>query len=309
MYGNSFNRRDFLSILPSFSLTPMISKGSTLRYGRYPISCNAYNWVTFYQRDGKLWGKDPDQDIAEFASTGIKAFEPSFSDKEKALALIPVLRKYQIEMPSIYVNSVLHEKEGIEKSINTVLGIADVVKSYGTRIIVTNPSPISWGSKELKTDAQLIIQSQALERLGLELKKRGLTLAYHTHDMELRAGAREFHHTLLNTDPENVSFCFDVHWIFRGSENSEVAVFDVLKLYGKRIVELHLRQSVNGIWSESFANKGDIDYERFALELARLNIKPHLVIEQCLEAASPKKLDVVQAHIRDLEVVKATFLQ
>jgi inosose dehydratase len=103
-----------------------------------------------------------------------------------------------------------------------------------------------------------------------------------------------------------MSFCFDVHWIYRGSQNSQNAVFDVLKLYGKRVVELHLRQSVNGVWSETFGD-GDIDYRRFAAELKKLNLRPNLVIEQCVEDKSPNTLDALQAHIKDLAAVKDVF--
>lgn len=65
-----------------------------------------------------------------------------------------------------------------------------------------------------------------MEKLGIALRER-ITLAYHTHAPEFLAGAEEFHHVMLNTSPENVSFCFDVHWVFRGSVDSNVAVFDV----------------------------------------------------------------------------------
>ena len=126
------------------------------------------------------------------------------------------------------------------------------------------------------------------------------------HDNELKAGAREFHHMMLNTSPDSMSFCFDVHWVYRGTQNSEVAVFDVLKLYGKRVVELHLRQSVNGIWSETFG-EGDIDYKRLVDEMKKLGIRPHLVIEQCIEEKSPNTVTAEEAHKRDLVAIQEMF--
>ena len=103
-----------------------------------------------------------------------------------------------------------------------------------------------------------------------------------------------------------MSFCFDVHWVYRGSQNSQLAVFDVLKLYGKRVVELHIRQSVNGVWSETFGD-GDIDYRRFAAELKKLKLQPHLVIEQCVEDKSPHTMDAVKAHVKDLAAIRDVF--
>jgi inosose dehydratase len=152
----------------------------------------------------------------------------------------------------------------------------------------------------------LLEQSTNMERLGSELKKMDLILAYHSHDTEMLAGAREFHHMLQNTSPENVSFCFDVHWMYRGSQNSQVAVFNTLKMYGSRIVELHVRQSVNNIWSETFG-VGDIDYPRFVKQLENMKLRPQLVIEQCVEDKSPNTLRAVEAHRIDLSEIKRTF--
>lgn len=301
-------RRAFIQqTLAGVSATALLSSANTapIPYP-YPIACNSYNWVTFYGRQGKSWGQDLDACLADVAKTGISAYEPGLSGIEELNKLAPVLKKHKIQLPSVYVNSVLHNADEAEKSISAVLAIADEVKKLGTKIMVTNPSPIRWGGAELKSDEELVEQAKNMEKLGLALRQKGITLAYHTHDVELRAGAREFHHVLLNTSPANVSFCFDVHWVYRGSQNSQVAVFDVLKLYGKRIVELHLRQSVNGVWSETFGN-GDIDYQRLVRELKTLNLRPHLVIEQCVESKTPNTMDGIQAHIQDLAKVKEIF--
>ncbi|TDB67379.1 sugar phosphate isomerase/epimerase family protein [Arundinibacter roseus] len=304
MESNQLNRRNFLSILPAIPLASVVTPAPAA----FSIACNDYNWITFYKRENKVWGGEHlEQNIADVAKTGIKAFEPNLANRAMAENYVAALKKHKIAMPSIYVGSVLHEAEAIGKSIVTILEIADVVKKYGTKIVVTNPNPIKWGAPELKNDAQLALQAAAMERLGAKLRKKGLTLAYHTHDVELKAGAREFHHILLNTSPQNVSFCFDVHWVYRGTENSQAAVFDVLKLYGKRVVELHIRQSVNGIWAETFTAEGDIDYDRLVQELSSMKIRPHVVIEQCLETKSPNTLNAVEAHTQDLAVVEKTF--
>ena len=71
-------------------------------------------------------------------------------------------------------------------------------------------------------------------------------------------------------------------------------------------VELHIRQSVNGVWSETFG-AGDIDYQRFANELKTMNMRPHLVIEQCIETKTPNTMDGKEAHIKDLVMIKKIF--
>jgi inosose dehydratase len=301
------NRRKFLHNVAGLTAVTALTQWTETEKGfKTPISCNSYNWVTFYARDNKEWGKDLDACIAEFAKTGIKAYEPALGSAEEAVKLIAVLKKYGIVMPSIYVGSVMHKADEAEKSIANILSIADEVKKYGTKIIVTNPNPISWANKELKTDAELVIQAGAMEKLGKALKQKGLILAYHTHDAEMRGGAREFHHVMQNTSPKYVSFCYDVHWVFRGCADSKVAVFDILKLYGKRVVELHVRQSVNGIWSETFGD-GDIDYPRFVNVLKEMNIYPHIVIEQCIEDKTPNTMSGVEAHVKDLAAFNKVF--
>lgn len=300
------NRRQFLSTLSGIVAVPLLTAAKASAPS-FPISCNSYNWHTFYGRQQKTWGQDLDACLADLAKTGIKAYEPGLNNAAEVVSLTPLLKKYGLAMPSVYVNTILHKADEAAKSMASVLEIAEAVKPLGTQIIVTNPSPIQWNGAALKNDVELITQAQSMEKLGKALRERGLTLAYHTHDVELKAGAREFHHVMLNTTPQNVSFCFDVHWVYRGSANSQVAVFDVLKLYGKRIAELHIRQSVGGIWSETFTAEGDIDYRRLVKELKALNVRPHLVIEQCVEAKSPHTMDGIQAHIKNLEVVKAIF--
>jgi inosose dehydratase len=302
---NTFKRRNFLGLIPSLAL---LNEGlAHLPASKYPISCNSYNWFSFYSRENKTWGENLDADIQEFAKTGIKAYEPGIDNAEHATKIIKALKANGLSMPSIYVNSVLHVEDEAQKAIDNIMAIAKVVKSFGTKIFVTNPTPIKWGGDELKTDKQLIFQAKMLDSLGQKLKAMGITLAYHTHDIELKAGAREFHHMLQNTKPEHMSFCFDVHWVYRGSADSNLAVFDVLKMYGNRIVELHVRQSVNGIWSETFTAAGDIDYIRFAKELAAKGIHPHIVIEQCVEEKSPKTLEAVAAHIVNLKEISRVF--
>jgi inosose dehydratase len=77
-------------------------------------------------------------------------------------------------------------------------------------------------------------------------------------------------------------------------------------MYGERIVELHLRQSVNGVWSETFG-PGDIDYTKVAAALQKLQLTPHLVIEQCIEDKTDVNMNVVEAHKRNLTAVKKMF--
>ena len=175
------------------------------RSGKLHLACNQYPWTVFYARDNRDFDQELDKGLGEVAACGFDGYEPAADNPQQLDRLGPLLKKHGLEMRSLYVNSVLHERDKAQASIESVLTIARKAKELGTKIIVTNPSPIRWGGPENKDDAQLKIQSAALEKLGHELKAVGLTLAYHNHDIELRNAAREFHHMMVGTNPAYVT--------------------------------------------------------------------------------------------------------
>ena len=262
------------------------------------IATNTYPWLTFARRAGRPFVIHSDELLASIAESGIRGYEPIITSPAEFDGLAGRLRRHGLQMRSLYVNSTLHDAAKVGQSIKDILAIAAKAKELGVQSIVTNPSPIRWGGDEDKDDRQLRRQAKALDQLGAALRRLGLTLAYHNHDAELRQGAREFHHMLTATDPANVKYCFDVHWVYRGCGNSEVAVFDTLVQYHERVVELHLRQSVGGIWTEAFSVTGDIDYNRIFAFLREQKQHPMLVLEQAVEAGSPNSLNAVEAHRR-----------
>jgi inosose dehydratase len=104
---------------------------------------------------------------------------------------------------------------------------------------------------------------------------------------------------LAGTDSELVKFCLDAHWVYRGSGDSQVALFDVVRLYGKRVVELHLRQSRDGVWTEAFC-AGDVDYPRLVEALRAQGVNPHLVLEQAVEEKTARTMGAEEAHRRSV---------
>ena len=276
------------------------------RSGKLHLACNQYPWTVFYARDNRDFNKELDKGLSEVAASRFDGYEPLANNPEELDRLAPLLKKHGLEIRSLYVNSILHERDKAQASIESVLAIASRAKELGTKIIVTNPSPIRWGGPENKDDAQLRVQAAAIEKLGRQLKEIGLTLAYHNHDIELRNAAREFHHMMAGTDPAYVTLCLDAHWIYRGAGNSSVALFDVLKLYGSRVTELHLRQSKDNIWTEAMCD-GDIDYEAVAKYLLKLNVRPLLVMEQAVEAGSPKTMSTIEASRKSSQYARKIF--
>ena len=286
--------------------TKVVGAAQRRQAGKLHLACNQYPWTVFYQRDNRNFNNELDKGLAEVAASGMDGYEPLANNPQEVDRLGPLLKKHNLQMRSLYVNSVLHERDKADKSIESVFVIAEKAKDIGTKIIVTNPSPIQWGGPQNKNDAQLKVQAAALEKLGRRLKAMGLMLSYHNHDIELRNAAREFHHMMLGTDPAYVTLCLDAHWIYRGAGNSAVALFDVLKLYGPRITELHLRQSKDNIWTETLG-EGDIDYPALAKYLLDIGIKPHIVLEQAVEAGSPKTMTPLEAFKQSSQYGRRVF--
>ena len=122
----------------------------------------------------------------------------------------------------------------------------------------------------------------------------------------MQAAAREFHHMLTATDPAALSLCLDIHWVYRGAGNSMVALEDIIRLYSPRISELHLRQSKNGIWDETFGD-GDINLATVATMLADRGVKPLLTLEHAYEDGTPRTMDPVTAHAASVATITRLF--
>lgn len=300
----SADRRGFLSLAAMGAGALATGAGRVRAAGRpLRLACSQYSWDVFYRREGKILAEHWDAALAEMAAVGFTGLEPLVESPADLSSLGPLLREHGLEMRSLYVNSVLHDPDRVERSLSDVLAIARAARPLGVEVVVTNPSPIRWGGPENKTDAQLEAQAGALDRLGRELAALGMQLAYHNHDAELRLAARELHHMLAGTDPRHVRFCLDAHWVYRGAGDSQVALFDVLRLYADRVVEIHVRQSQRGVWSETLGD-GDVDYRRLVRALVERGRRPHVVLEAAVENGTPSTLGVVEAHQRSVDYAR-----
>ena len=198
-------------------------------------------------------------------------FKPEL--RERTLAL---LAKYNLAPETIYASTTMHEAAAAEKSVKEVVELARLLKPRGTRIIVTNPSPKP--SQARKTDEELVTQAKYVDQLGAELHQEGMKLALHHHTPELVDNAREWRHLLQHTNPSRVYCCVDVHWAYRGGQE----VMPFIRATGHRLVELHLRNSKKGTWTEDFG-PGDIDYQKVADYLRGIGFKGYLVVELAYE--------------------------
>ncbi len=271
---------------------------------RLHVAINQWSVGAIRARDKQRAGISFDEELAELAAAGINGLEPGLGSADQAGPLAAQLKKHGLELRSIYTGSTLDDRAKVGKEVERIVALATSAKELGTRIIVTNPSPLP--NRQGKSDEQLKTQAAALDKLGHELAAIGITLAYHNHDVELQHAAREFHHMMLATDPHALSLCLDAHWVYRGAGHSQVALFDVVKLYGSRIAELHLRQSTGNVWSETFGD-GDIDYRELVKRLVEAGVRPNVVLEQGPEAGTPQTMGTAAVHQRSAGYVREVF--
>jgi inosose dehydratase len=304
------NRRNFLkntAVLTGSALfvpcTQAIAQTARLAK-QVEVFINQYTVSTFYAREGIKLMENLDRCFAELKEAGLAGFEASANQPGELDTFINALKKQNLQIRSFYTGGNFHDEATGEAEIKRVIALAERAKSAGTKIVVLNPN-----SKSGKSDVELNRQSQNLNFLGAELRKLGMKLALHYHTTELEFAAREFHSFMCDTDPKNVSLCFDTHWSFRASNNSAVSAYSHAKLYAGRIAALHLRQSQGGIWTETFVTKADIDYDKtFAiLRQSKSFSDCHVVLEQAPESGTPKTLKPIDIFKQSVETVKKMY--
>ena len=241
--------------------------------------------------------------LKSHADAGFDAWELSLNTDEALAELRPLLAATGLKVPSIYVGASLHTAEWSE-GVKKIVAVSRRAKEVGATNVTCNPDPINWGGTESKTDDELRTQCAALQAAGEALAAEGMRFAYHWHDPEFRCGAREIWNVLLNTDPKIVGVCFDTHWTYRGTGNSQVGLFDLLEFTLPRILSFHVRQSRNGVWSETFG-EGDIDYRRWAARLKKAGWTGPVHLEQCREAGTPSTMKFIEAEKQGLNCLRS----
>ena len=194
-------------------------------------------------------------------------FPPDASDRTLAL-----LVQHNLTMPIVYIGGPMHDGRA-QATIDAALALAGRVKPHKHVEAMSfncDPKP----DHSARTDAELQVEAQAIERLGAALKAEGLRLLVHQHAPEMADHSREWRYFVSHTTAENVGLCLDTHWVFRGGDD----VMTILGEAGPRLGDMHLRNSSSGVWLEDLAD-GDIDYYAVAGELRKLNYRGWLSVE------------------------------
>lgn len=191
------------------------------------------------------------------------------AERSQTLSLV---RSCNLQMPSMYVGGAMHERDKADQTIANALEFGELCRPFGCKAIVNNPDPKP--KDERKTDAELGVQAESLNRMGRTLARNGFELRIHHHTPQLENNAREWRHILQHTDPEYVHICVDVDWAYQGGFEP----ISFLQEVGSRLREIHVRSARNKLWLEDLEDS-DIDYSKVAEYLRGKSLHPLIVVE------------------------------
>lgn len=290
-------RREFLATLAA-------ATAAKAAPGYAPIlAAQAYVFSQAYARFNQRM-EDRISEVLEIIGTsGYKTLEltSQFFTVDNSSNTAQALMLGRMKCPVVYNGGVMHTPEGAKESIQQTLELAKRVKAshpFTALNFNANPKP----KAEAKTDAELGVQAENLNKLAKELKKLGIRLMIHQHAPEMANNAKEWRHVLANTDPKLVDICLDVHWVLRGGQDP----MTLLKECSPRLASLHLRNSKDGVWTEDFGD-GDIDYRPVAEHLKGIGYKGYLVVELAWDKATEPTRSLDENMKRSREYAEKIF--
>ena len=269
---------------------------------RARVVAQMYVWMQHYQERGQRVEDHLDEAFAATARAGfseVQGWLSWFATPERAAATGAALTANGLKMAAAYTDGPLHDARA-SATIERLLERALRAGAHGVLTIVMNPDVRADGAE--KTDEELAIQARNLNLLGARLASSGITLAVHAHDKEMRSGAREWHHILAHTDPAKVGICLDLNWVLRGGQDP----LALLSASRGRIVDLHLRNSRDGVWLQDLG-PGDLDYRRLAGILRDESYPGTLTVELAYEGRTARTRSIEENLRQSRRFVRSIF--
>jgi inosose dehydratase len=251
--------------------TPLIAAS---RGYKWQLSVEGYIFQQYAERQKKPLAGVVDEVIPMARHAGFRNIElnQAFFTPDLKERVTRLIQSNGLSMPSVYVGGAMHEDALADQTIALALEVGAVCKPFGCKAIVNNPNPKPAGAQ--KTDQELATQAKNLNRMGKALAEKGFQLRVHHHTPELVDNAREWRQILHNTDPKYVWLCLDLDWLHQGGMDP----LTILREAGRRVTEVHVRNSRNKLWLESLED-GDLDYRKIAAGMKELGLNPLVVVE------------------------------
>ena len=272
----NLSRREWLALAAAAPLAG--AKGYAPR-----LACQTYIFEQDYGQRQQKTLDHADEIFATLQQAGYRAVEltSNFFPPEKTNDTLALLDKRGLVLPIAYIGGPMHN-DASKQTVETALAYAERLKPHkGLEAISFNCDPKP--AHASKSDAELATEAQALEQLGVALNRMKLRLLVHQHAPEMADHAREWRYFVKNTTAKNVGICMDTHWTLRGGED----VMQILREAGKRVGDVHLRNSKDGVWLEELAD-GEVDYRAVAAHLKQIDYRGWLTVELAWDPKTQK---------------------
>lgn len=242
------------------------------------IGAQVYVFSQHHQRRGEQLRQHIPGMIEAHAAAGIRQLElmGDLVAPELRPALMQAATAHGVRFPVVYTGANLYARAEQPAALASALAVARNAAAVGARFLDCNPAPKP--QKASKSDDELAIETEGIQKLARAVRAEGLTLLLHQHDAEMLENARNWRYWLRNTDPAEVRICFDTHWTHRAGQD----VMTALRECRPRLECMHLRNSRQGVWWECL-DDGDLDYRPVADFLRQTHYDGLLMVELAWE--------------------------
>jgi len=199
-----------------------------------------------------------------------------------------LLDNYGLFINHIWHSGRLYPGEVGEKTIARTIEVLERCKPLKSPDFFFDP----FGDLGPLSDEDARTQNRGLDRIGREVKDRGMKLFVHNHQGPMRYGAKEWLGVMSNTDPALVSMCLDLDWTWQAGTDP----FPLLYEAGDkgRLGALHMRTQHMMITDQTMEDGGDIDFYKVAAYLKKIRFDGALV-----EETEPMKETKVTRTLRE----------
>lgn len=189
--------------------------------------------------------------LAEVAAAGYDGIEigAQHLDIDKPRAFGELLASFGLKVAGIHVGGEIYNPAAVQAALDNLERAIAFAAAAGASYL-----PFSGKAKEGKTQDELNVQAESLNRVGELCRRADIRLAYHNHNWEILNGCAELEHLCANTDPALVSLCLDVAWVHRGGADPA----EVVRKHLPRIAYCHLKDTTADEWRELGAGEVDL---------------------------------------------------
>jgi sugar phosphate isomerase/epimerase len=282
-FGNGMTRREWLSLAVAGGL-----QATAAPFAQTAKSAGRPWGVQLYTVREQI-ATDPAATLKAIADIGYRELEVL---QDTLSTVAPLAKKLGLAMPSIHIDPQFALAEDEAKNAARLAQVIDSAKASGAGYLVMAYIPPDRRPANVAGYQSL---GARLNRLGEQVAKGGLHLAYHNHAFEfstLPSGQRALDVLAAATDPGLVKLEVDVFWVSVAGADP----VDLIKKHSSRVTLLHLKDKAPGVGPmlnenvppSGFAElgSGTVDFPR-VLEAGRAVGVEHYFVEQDLAPGNP----------------------